>query len=77
MARLATVPDHPGTNEPPILDAAQEWKRKCLLSDGSILSDSRLWTAYCPAYMPGTSDQAANSEWALDSFGDWYATRWR
>src|SRR5450631_3265277 len=45
MARLSTVPNHPGTDEPPILEAAQEWKRKCLLSDGSIFSDSRLWTA--------------------------------
>jgi hypothetical protein len=44
MARLSTVSDHPGTDEPPILDAAQEWKRKCLLSDGSIFSGSGLWT---------------------------------
>ncbi|MEQ8330674.1 MAG: AAA family ATPase [Longimicrobiales bacterium] len=27
-----------------ILDAADRWKRTCLLGDGSVLSDERLWT---------------------------------
>ena len=44
MARLLTTPDHPRTDQPPILDAIQKWKRECLLSDRSILSNSRLWT---------------------------------
>jgi len=45
MARLSTVPEHAETDEPPILNAAQVWKQKCLLSDRSALSDSELWTA--------------------------------
>jgi hypothetical protein len=44
MARLSTVPDYPQQHQPPILDAAQQWKRKCFLSDGSIFSNSSLWT---------------------------------
>jgi len=44
MARLSTIPNDLRIDEPPILDAAQEWKRKCLLSDGSVFSNSPLWT---------------------------------
>src|SRR5665213_1964274 len=44
MARLSTIPDDPRTDEPPILDAATQWKRECLLSDGSIFSNSSLWS---------------------------------
>jgi hypothetical protein len=44
MARLKTLPEHPRTNEPPILDAIQRWKRDCLLSDRSVFGNSLLWT---------------------------------
>jgi hypothetical protein len=44
MARLTSTPDHLKTDQPPILNAAQQWKERCLLSDGSIFSDSSLWT---------------------------------
>jgi MoxR-like ATPase len=44
MARLSTVPDYPKEDQPPILNAAQQWKQKCLLSDGSVFSNSPLWT---------------------------------
>src|SRR5947208_16103109 len=39
MARLSAI-----AQLPLILDAAQQWKRKCLLAEGSIFSDSQLWT---------------------------------
>jgi len=45
VARLSTVPEHAETDEPSILNAAQVWKQKCMLSDGSVFSDSKLWTA--------------------------------
>lgn len=32
----------PGTG--PILEAAQEWRLRCLLEDRSILSETSLWT---------------------------------
>jgi hypothetical protein len=44
MARLSTVPDYPKEDQPAILNAAQQWKQKCLLSDGSGFSNSPLWT---------------------------------
>jgi len=44
MARLSTVADDPRTEHASILDAAQQWKQKCLLSDGSIFTTSDLWT---------------------------------
>jgi 5-methylcytosine-specific restriction protein B len=31
-------------NSPAVLDAARRWRDRCLLSDGSILSDRHLWT---------------------------------
>ncbi len=44
MARLSTSPNHPRSDQVPILDAAQQWKQKCFLSDGSVLSNFSLWT---------------------------------
>src|ERR1700730_9099953 len=44
MARLSTVPDHQRRDQHPILDASQQCKRRCLLSDGSVFPDSSLWT---------------------------------
>jgi hypothetical protein len=44
MARLSTYPDDPKSDQPPILDAVQQWKQKCLLSDGSVFSNAPLWT---------------------------------
>jgi hypothetical protein len=43
MARLSTVPDYPKEDQPPILNAVQQWRQKCLLSDGSVFSNSQLW----------------------------------
>ena len=28
-----------------ILDAAEKWKRQCLINGGSLFADERLWTA--------------------------------
>jgi 5-methylcytosine-specific restriction protein B len=44
MARLLTVPAHPKEDQPPILDAVKQLKQKCLLFDGSVFSNSPLWT---------------------------------
>lgn len=44
MAQLSTIPNDPQTDEPPILDAIQHWKRRCFLSDGSVFSNSSLWS---------------------------------
>jgi 5-methylcytosine-specific restriction protein B len=39
MARLSNIPGLPA-----ILAAADQWKRDCLLGNGSLLSSSQLWT---------------------------------
>ena len=44
MARLLTSPDDPKSDQPPILDAVQQWKQKCLLADSSVFSNVPLWT---------------------------------
>jgi dynein-related subfamily AAA family protein len=44
MARLSTVPEYPKLDQAPVLEAAQRWKDKCLLSDGSVFSNYPLWT---------------------------------
>ena len=30
-----------------ILDAAEQWKQRCLLDGGSMFTDERLWTREC------------------------------
>lgn len=37
---MARLPNAAG-----ILDAADQWRRRCLLDDGSVFTDERLWTA--------------------------------
>ena len=37
MARLS--------NRAAVYNAAADWKQRCLMADGSVLSDGKLWTA--------------------------------